>query len=111
MSEILEFEPNYNRVFVELLNDQEEDVSKGGIYIPESAKGKKIMIKGKVLKTGPGMFVDVPSSPLYGKYLPMDVVPGDVVTFATVDVTMISKTVGVVSEDDCWCRDLREGEK
>jgi chaperonin GroES len=66
------FKPLGNRVVVEPM--EQEDVTAGGIVLPETAKEKPQ--KGTVLSVGPGDRDDE------GKRIPMDVKNGDMVLFA-----------------------------
>ena len=62
--------PLHDRIIVKRL--EEEDRSKGGIIIPDTAKEKPQ--QGKVIAVGPGRRED-------GKVLPLDVKAGDKVLF------------------------------
>jgi chaperonin GroES len=63
--------PLGDRVLVKRV--EEEQVTRGGILLPDSAKEKPQ--KGKVIAVGAGRFED-------GKRIPMDVKEGDTVVFA-----------------------------
>jgi len=63
--------PLGDRVVVQRL--EEEQVTRGGIVLPDSAKEKPQ--KGKVIAAGAGRYED-------GKRIPMDVKEGDIVVFA-----------------------------
>ncbi len=63
--------PLHDRIIVKRL--EEEDKSKGGIIIPDTAKEKPQ--QGKVIAVGAGRRED-------GKVLPLDVKAGDTVLFA-----------------------------
>ena len=67
------FKPLGNRIVVEPL-DEEEQVSSGGIYIPDTAKEKPQ--EGEVVAVGPGRMSDD------GKRIPMDVAIGDTVVYS-----------------------------
>ena len=67
------FKPLGNRVVIEPL-ESEEQVSAGGIYIPDTAKEKPQ--EGKVVAAGPGKLTDD------GKRIAMDVAVGDVVVYS-----------------------------
>lgn len=67
-----QFKPLGDRVIVEPL--EQEQVTAGGIYVPETAKEKPQ--EGKVLAVGPGRMLD------NGDRAPMDVDEGDRVLFA-----------------------------
>ena len=71
MSE-LNLRPLADRVIVEPI--EEEEITAGGIVLPETAKEKPQ--KGTVLAVGPGKKDD------QGKIIPMDVKVGDVVLYA-----------------------------
>lgn len=63
--------PLGDRVLVKRV--EEEQVTRGGILLPDSAKEKPQ--KGKVIAVGAGRFEE-------GKRIPMDVKEGDIVVFA-----------------------------
>lgn len=73
------FTPMYDRVLVELI--ETENVSAGGIFIPDTIKDKPS--KGRIVKTGPGKLLqdgsvrklrlDVGGTVLFGKYAGMEV--------------------------------------
>ncbi|WP_291321438.1 co-chaperone GroES [Desulfonatronospira sp.] len=67
----MNLKPLHDRVLVKRL--EEEEVTKGGIIIPDTAKEKPI--KGEVVAVGPGKTGDD------GKNLPMTVKTGDIVLF------------------------------
>ncbi|MGD9094215.1 MAG: co-chaperone GroES [Anaerolineales bacterium] len=68
----ISLKPLGSRVVVEPV--EQEEVTAGGIVLPETAKEKPQ--KGKVLSTGPGERDDD------GKRVPMDVAVGDTVLYA-----------------------------
>lgn len=57
-------------VYVELIDAPASDI----IITPDIAKG--LPVRGKIIATGPGR-----KSPKDGRFLPMDVAPGDLVQF------------------------------
>ena len=67
------FKPLGNRVVIEPL-ESEEQVSAGGIYIPDTAKEKPQ--EGKVVAIGPGKLTDD------GNRVAMDVAVGDIVVYS-----------------------------
>jgi len=67
------FKPLGNRIVVEPNEDQAQ-VSSGGIYIPDTAKEKPQ--EGTVIAVGPGRLTDE------GKRIAMDVEVGDVVIYS-----------------------------
>jgi len=67
------FKPVGNRVVVEP-QESDEQVSSGGIYIPDTAKEKPQ--EGKVVAVGPGKLTDD------GKRIPMEVSVGDTVVYS-----------------------------
>ncbi|HEY5505579.1 MAG TPA: co-chaperone GroES [Sedimentisphaerales bacterium] len=75
----MSLKPLGNRVVVEPI--EQEDVTTGGIVLPETAKEKPQ--KGNILSVGPGERDDK------GKYIPMDISVGDVVLFAKYSGTEI----------------------
>jgi len=74
-------QPLGDRVVVKAL--EKEEKSKGGIYLPDTAKEKPQ--EGKVLAVGPGKMTDE------GKRLPMDVAVGDIIIFAKYGGTEIKE--------------------
>ncbi len=68
----IKIKPLGDRIVVERI--EEEEVKKGGIIIPDTAKEKPQ--KGKVLAVGPGRKTDD------GKIIPMDINVGDIVIFS-----------------------------
>jgi chaperonin GroES len=89
----ISLKPLGNRVVVEPI--EQEEVTSGGIVLPETAKEKPQ--KGKVLSVGPGERDD------QGKYIPMDVKAGDMVLFAKYSGTEIkldSKKLLILRETD-----------
>lgn len=74
-------QPLGDRVVVKAL--EKEEKTKGGIYLPDTAKEKPQ--EGKVLAVGPGKMTDE------GKRLPMDVAVGDIVIFAKYGGTEIKE--------------------
>jgi len=67
------FKPLGNRIVVEPL-EGDEQVSSGGIYIPDTAKEKPQ--EGNVVAVGPGRLSDE------GKRVPMEVEVGDTVVYS-----------------------------
>ena len=85
--------PLGNRVVVEPI--EQEDVTAGGIVLPETAKEKPQ--KGTVLSVGPGERNED------GKYIPMDVKESDKVLFAKYSGTEIKvegKKLLILKESD-----------
>ncbi|MCJ7657574.1 MAG: co-chaperone GroES [Anaerolineales bacterium] len=68
----MSLKPLGNRVVIEPI--EQEDITSGGIVLPETAKEKPQ--KGTILSVGPGERDED------GKYIPMDVKEGDKVLFA-----------------------------
>jgi len=88
----MSFKPLHDRVLIERV---EEEVSAGGIVIPDNAKEKPS--RGKVIAVGSGKRLDD------GKALTMDVKVGDVVLFgkyAGTEVSVEGKEMVVMREDD-----------
>ena len=84
--------PLGNRVLVEPL--KEEETSKGGIVLPDTAKKKPQ--EGKVLAVGPGKVSDD------GKRIPMSVKKGDIVIypeFGGTEVKIKDKECVILEED------------
>ena len=89
----ISIKPLGNRVVVE--PEEQEEMTSGGIVLPETAKEKPQ--KGKVLATGPGERDDD------GKRIPLDVKEGDKVLFAKYSGTEIKlddKKVLILRESD-----------
>jgi len=89
----LKLKPLGNRVVVEPI--EQEEVTAGGIVLPETAKEKPQ--KGVVLSVGPGERDDE------GKYIPMDVKEKDTVLFAKYSGTEIKvdgKKLLILRESD-----------
>jgi len=87
--------PLYDRVLVNRL--EEEERSKGGIIIPDTAKEKPQ--QGKVIAVGKGKTLK------NGKVLPPDVKQGDRVLFgkyAGTEVKLDSEEHLLMREDDIW---------
>lgn len=86
-------EPMNDNLVIERM--EAEDVTKGGIVLPDSAKKKPM--KGKVLATGPGRWNQAGD-----KRIPLSVKTGDVVLFeryaSNAEVEVDGKTVLVMSE-------------
>jgi chaperonin GroES len=89
----ISFKPLGSRVVVEPL--EQEDITAGGIVLPETAKEKPQ--KGTVLATGPGDRDDD------GDRIPMDVSVGDVVLYAKyagTEVKVDGKKLLILKESD-----------
>jgi chaperonin GroES len=89
----ISFKPLGSRVVIEPL--EQEDITAGGIVLPETAKEKPQ--KGTVLATGPGDRDDD------GKRIPMDVAVGDVVLYAKyagTEVKVEGKKLLILKESD-----------
>ncbi|HVN55803.1 MAG TPA: co-chaperone GroES [Anaerolineaceae bacterium] len=87
------YKPLGGRVVVEPI--EQEDVTAGGIVLPETAKEKPQ--KGTVLSVGPGDRDDE------GKRIPMDVKVGDVVLFAKyagTEIKVDGKKLLILRESD-----------
>ncbi len=67
------FKPLGNRIVIEPSEDDEQ-MSSGGIYIPDTAKEKPQ--EGKVVAAGPGRMTDD------GTRIPMELAVGDVVVYS-----------------------------
>lgn len=89
----ISIKPLGNRVVVE--PEEQEDMTSGGIVLPETAKEKPQ--QGKILAAGPGERDDD------GKRIPLDVKEGDIVLFAKYSGTEIKldgKKVLILRESD-----------
>ena len=67
------FKPLGNRVVIQAI-EQDEQMTAGGIYIPDTAKEKPQ--EGKIVAVGPGRMTDD------GKRIPMDLAVGDTVVYS-----------------------------
>jgi chaperonin GroES len=67
----MKFRPLHDRVVVKRV--EEEDKTKGGIFIPDTAKEKPM--EGEIVAVGPGARDET------GKVVPLDVKPGDRILF------------------------------
>jgi len=93
VSMAMTLKPLGNRVVVEPI--EEEEITAGGIVLPETAKEKPQ--KGKVISTGPGDRDDD------GKRIPMDVKDGDKVLFAKyagTEIKLEGKKLLIMRESD-----------
>ena len=89
----MSLKPLGNRVVVEPL--EQEEVTAGGIVLPETAKEKPQ--KGKVLSIGPGDRNDK------GERVPLDVAEGDTVLFAKyagTEIKIDGKKLLILRESD-----------
>ena len=85
--------PLQDRILVERLHEEEK--TKSGLFIPDSAKEKPM--QGKVIAAGGGRVTED------GKKIPMDVKVGDVVLFAKYsgnEVKIDDKEYLIMKEDD-----------
>jgi len=89
----LKLKPLGNRVVIEPI--EQEEITAGGIVLPETAKEKPQ--KGKVLSVGPGERDE------NGKYIPMDVKEKDTVLFAKyagTEIKVDGKKLLILRESD-----------
>ena len=89
----MSLKPLGNRVVIE--PNEQEEVTSGGIVLPETAKEKPQ--KGKVLSVGPG------DRDEDGKRIPMDVKEGDTVLFAKyagTEIKVEGKKLLIMRESD-----------
>ena len=89
----MKLQPLNDRIVVK--RSEEEEVSKGGIIIPETAKEKPI--QGKVLAVGTGRVLED------GGIVPLDVKKGDTVLFsryAGSEVKIEGEELLIMREDD-----------
>lgn len=94
-SEAESFQPTDNRVLV--LQDEEQNVTKGGIFIPEGAKEKPM--KGTVIKAGPGTYSTA------GTLIPSSVKAGDRVLFGKyggTEVLLDTTTYLIMRDSDIY---------
>ena len=89
----ISLKPLGNRIVVEPI--EQEEITAGGIVLPETAKEKPQ--KGKILAVGPGERNDE------GEYMPLEVEEGDTVLFAKYSGTEIKyegKKLLIMREND-----------
>src|SRR5512136_1508276 len=89
----MSLKPLGGRVVIEPV--EQEEITSGGIVLPETAKEKPQ--KGKVLSIGPG------DRDEGGKRIPMDVTPGDVVLYAKyagTEIKVEGKKLLILKESD-----------
>ena len=89
----MNIKPLSDHIFVEAVS--EEKITKGGIFIPESAEEKPIM--GKIIAVGPGKVNDE------GKLIPLNVKVGDKILFTKYtpnEIKIDEKEYLVIREDD-----------
>jgi len=89
------FKPLGNRIVVEPQESDDDQVSSGGIYIPDTAKEKPQ--EGVIVAVGPGRLSDE------GKRIPMEVSVGDTVVYSKYGGTEYSEGATdylVLREDD-----------
>jgi chaperonin GroES len=89
----INLKPLGGRIVVEPM--EAEDVTTGGIFLPETAKEKPQ--KGTILSTGPGERDDK------GKYIPMEVKVGDVVLYnkyAGTEIKVDGKKIIILRENE-----------
>lgn len=92
----MKLKPLADRVVIKRI--EEEEVKKGGIIIPDTAKEKPQ--KGEVIAVGPGRLDE------QGKRIPMEVKVGDKVLFskyAGTEVKIDENEYLVMREDDILC--------
>ena len=93
-SKEIKFKPLSNRVVIEPIDDNEQ-MSAGGIYIPDTAKEKPQ--EGKVVAVGSGARTED------GKITPMDVKVGDIVLFGKwsgTEIKIDGKEYSIMKESD-----------
>jgi len=89
---MVKLQPLYDRVLIKRVNVEEQ--TKGGIFIPESAKEKPL--EGEIIATGPGKIID-------NKRVPLDVKIGDRILFAKyseTEITLEGEKYLLLKEDD-----------
>ena len=89
----IKLKPLGNRVVIDPI--ESEEITPGGIVLPETAKEKPQ--KGKILSTGPGERDED------GKYIPMDVKEGDTVLYAKyagTEIKVEGKKLLILRESD-----------
>ena len=100
----MDLQPLGDRLIVEVL--EEEEVTVGGIVLPDTAKEKPQ--RGKVLTVGPGARDED------GQHVPMDVVEGDEVIFSKYGGTEIKlgiEDVLILRESDVLAKVVNTGGK
>jgi chaperonin GroES len=82
---------------------QSEEKTKGGIYIPDTAKEKPQ--EGKVIAVGPGKMTDE------GKRIPMDVEVGDIIIYAKYggsEIKLDEEELVIVRESDILVKKVKK---
>ena len=100
----MNLQPLGDRLIVEVL--EEEEVTIGGIVLPDTAREKPQ--RGKVLATGPGARDE------NGQYIPMDVAEGDEVIFSKyggTEVKLGTDEVLILRESDVLAKVPSSGAK
>ncbi len=95
--EEMKLEPLYDRVIVERIH--EDEISPGGLYIPEQAKERPF--RGRVLAVGRGRVLS------NGEILPPTIKEGDEIVFgkyAGSEVKIEGKHLLLLKEDDIFAR-------
>jgi chaperonin GroES len=97
--------PLYNKIIVEILKDGEEEVTKGGLYIPNKPKP---FYRGKVTGVGCGHYQNA-------KRIEMDIKEGDIVLFlknsgfgVQFDESGIMPTHVVLGDTDIYAKEVNE---
>jgi chaperonin GroES len=93
MEDLMKLKPLGNRVVIEPI--EQEEMTAGGIVLPETAKEKPQ--KGTVIAAGPGERDDD------GKHIPLDVKEGDQVLFAKyagTEIKVEGKKLLILRESD-----------
>src|ERR1700755_456209 len=101
----MNLQPLGDRLIVEVL--EEEEVTVGGIVLPDTAKEKPQ--RGKVLSVGPGA-----RNEQTGEHVPMDVAEGDEVIFSKyggTEVKLGSDEVLILRESDVLAKVVSTGAK
>ena len=100
----MNLQPLGDRLIVEVL--EEEEMTIGGIVLPDSAREKPQ--RGKVLAVGPGSRNDT------GEFVPMDVVVGDEIVFSKyggTEVKVGTEDVLILRESDVLAKIVNTGGK
>ena len=82
---------------------QQEEKTKSGIYIPDTAKEKPQ--EGKVIAVGPGKMTDE------GKRIPMDVEVGDIIIYAKYggsEIKLDEEELIIVRESDILAKKVKK---
>tara|TARA_Y100000034_G_C6681863_1_gene299794 strand:+ start:56 stop:373 length:318 start_codon:yes stop_codon:yes gene_type:complete len=89
-------QPIHNNLLIKLPDKPEEQVTAGGIYLPDTSS-QGLPMKGKVVSAGKGKITNT------GKLMPMRFKEGDIVVFkqfSGIEITLDNKQHVIMPEDN-----------